>query len=177
MHREAGERASPVASGLIDPMAADQLLSVAEAARAVGRSRQALYAHIAAGRLPATREGGRLRLSRRDLFAFFAQLPPPSSPARSAPVSDEDADADVVTVAEACSYPEACARVSSMAWWRKAGCGPANVDNRCRSRFARSPRSSNRAASHPARFGTFTRSLGPSPRGAAVENGPRACSA
>ncbi len=91
-----------MASGLIDPMAADQLLSVAEAARAVGRSRQALYAHIAAGRLPATREGGRLRLSRHDLFAFFAELPP--SPALSTPVSDDDGDADVVTVAGASSY-------------------------------------------------------------------------
>lgn len=94
-------------SGLTHPMAADELLSVAEAARAVGRSRQAVYAHIAAGRLPATRRGGRLQISRHNLFAFFAELPLPRSQRRSTPVSDEDGEADLVlpaTVAEACSY-------------------------------------------------------------------------
>lgn len=101
---EAGRGASQNEGGLTDAMTTDEFVSVAGAARVVGRSRQALYAHIAAGRLPATRHGGRLQVNRRDLVAFFADLPPQRPPGPSTPVLDEESDTDVVTVAEACSY-------------------------------------------------------------------------
>lgn len=61
-------------------MAADELLTVAQAARALGVNRWRVHQLIRAGRLPAERLGSVLVVRRTDVLAY--QPRPPGRPAK-----------------------------------------------------------------------------------------------